>query len=120
MIPMTDPDALAVPSAVSWAAPLAAIVLFALLAALVVSRAARRSTLPDARLRALDQRLGAVEARLTRLERDLDALGDIVGEKIEAMTTTLQTVTRGIDRIEDFLLKAAGDALVKTKNGDDR
>ena len=129
MIPTPDVG----PPAV-WAA-LIAVSVFAVLSAPVLRLGARRPT--EARLRAFDRRLRVVEGRMNALDgvvsglpteatiRDLGQQMKGNQETVEAMAVTLTTLTRGIDRIEDFLLKAASDALMgtrptRTSDGDDR
>lgn len=107
---------------------------------MVIAVLARREPRPapstDAKLDAIDRRLKTAEDKLATADHDLrniravvgnlptkesiHAIGEQVAEsrgKIEGMQSTLHSQTRSLDRIEDFLMRAAGDAIIERKSG---
>lgn len=108
---------------------LAGFVLLMLVLALLARRRTPVST--DAKLDALDRRLGAAEKKWADTDHDVRSIKMVVGNlptkeninaiaiqvaeskgKMEGMQATLHSQTKSLDRIEDFLMKTSADAIV--------
>jgi len=97
-------------------------------------RARRPAASTDAKLDALDRRLGAAEKKWAETDHDVRNIRQIVGNlptkesinaiavqvakgegKIDGMATTLLSQTSSLTRIEDFLMKVSAEAIVSNK-----
>lgn len=127
-----------------WLAVVVALFVLAFLGlALVIRREKRPAASTDAKLDALDRRLGAAEKSWSDTEHDVRGMRMVVNNlptkesmnliavqvaesrgKMDGMQATLQSQTKSLDRIEDWLMKTSAEAIVgakalKPNNGDE-
>lgn len=118
-----------------WLALAVAVFVLAVLALALFSRREKHpAASTDAKLDALATRLGAAEAKWAETDHDVRNIRLVVGNlptkesinaiavqvaesrgKMDGMQATLQSQTKSLDRIEDWLMKTSAEAIVGGK-----